>query len=105
VKLFTGFLDTTNIIAIDKEYQSLCVVEIMALQCSNPFLAPGIPDIHVESFVLDRFSIASDCRDCPNWLSQLQLVQNRCLSSVEPQHQAPVSLIPHFLNTPNKPPI
>ena len=90
VQFIASFVDPVDVIRVDDEDQTLCVVVVVSPQRPNTILTANIPDVEVEALVLNRFDIESDRRDCRHMLAKLQLVQDRCLScSIESQHETP----------------
>ena len=90
VQFIASFVDPVDVIRVDDEDQTLCVVVVVSLQRPNTILTANIPYVQVEALVLNRFHIESDRRDCRHMLAKLQLVQDRCLScSIESQHETP----------------
>jgi hypothetical protein len=88
-----------DVVRVDNEDQALRVLEVMAPQRADAVLAADVPNVQVESFVLDPLGVEADRRDRRNMFAKLQFVEDsRLPRSVETKHQAarfPLAEPPH----------
>ncbi|KAG6554759.1 hypothetical protein Mapa_003778 [Marchantia paleacea] len=88
VQLVTGLGNTISVVAVHHENQALSVLEVMLPQRPDLVLTSHIPHREADVLVLHRLHVETDRRNGGHNLSQLQLVQNRRLSSrIQTHHQ------------------
>jgi len=80
--------NTITIIAVDYEDDTLGILEVMSPQRSNLILSTNIPYGELNVLVLNSLNIETDCGNCCNNFTELELVQNGGLSSsIQTNHQ------------------
>ena len=88
VQLVTSIINTSLIVRINHEDQTLSVLVIMSPQVTNLVLTTNIPHSERNVLVLHSLHIETNSRNRSHHLTQLQLVQNsRLTSSIKTNHQ------------------
>jgi hypothetical protein len=73
-------VDTLLVVRVDHKDDALCVLVVVAPQGADLVLAPDVPHGEADVLVLDRFHVEPNRGDRGHDLTQLELVQNRCLA-------------------------
>merc|ERR1712118_575181 len=87
-ELLAGILDTVSVVAVDDKDEALRVLVIVAPERTNLVLATDVPDGEADVLVLNGLDVEADRGDRSHHLPELQLVEDRRLSSsVEANHE------------------
>mmetsp|Transcript_6955 Transcript_6955/g.19728 ORF Transcript_6955/g.19728 Transcript_6955/m.19728 type:complete len:217 (-) Transcript_6955:40-690(-) len=88
VQLLTGVLDAVTVVAVNHIDQAVGALVVVAPQRPDLVLAAHVPDREAQVLVLHRLDVEADGRDGRHHLAQLQLVQDRGLTScVQTDHE------------------
>jgi len=94
VKLVVSLSDTLAIVGIDHKDQTLGVLEVVSPEGTDLILTSHIPHGEVDVLVLHSLHIETDCGNCCDDLTELQLVQNGSLTGgVKTYHKNPHILL------------
>mmetsp|Transcript_55855 Transcript_55855/g.150446 ORF Transcript_55855/g.150446 Transcript_55855/m.150446 type:complete len:208 (+) Transcript_55855:106-729(+) len=87
-QLLTGVLDAVTVVAVNHIDQAVGALVVVAPQRPDLVLAAHVPDREAQVLVLHRLDVEADGRDGRHHLAQLQLVQDRGLTScVQTDHE------------------
>ena len=82
MKLFSTSLQALPVSRIDHVDDCLSILIVVFPELSQPVLPCQVKHFEPYVLILDLFNIHSDCCNCLNYFSQLELVQDRRFSCV-----------------------
>lgn len=88
LELFPCLDNTITIVGVDDKDDTLGILKVMSPEWADLVLATDIPDGKSNVLILDRLDIKANGRDGGHNFTELELVENGCLSSgVETNHK------------------
>jgi len=88
LELLTGLGYTLAIVRVDHKDNALCILEVVPPEGTDLVLPSDVPDCERDILVFDGLHVESNCGDCGDYFTKLELIEDgRLAGSIETDHE------------------